>query len=89
MTNPGFHPEIPEATPPVITQIPVFEVGEYKFPLPEVDEATKRVTASAVLNLLMIALAASDDKKIRNVLKAARVELTDAQGKRFFPLPTD
>lgn len=68
---------------------PTFRVGEFEFPLPESDPTTHRITAGSLLNLLLVAVAFSEDKQVRNMLKEAQIEIVDVNGKRFFPRTED
>ena len=61
---------------------------QFSFPLPEIN-GEGQVTAGGVLNLLLIALASTEDQKIRKILKEAKISISDCEGKNFFPRPED
>ncbi len=88
-TPPSTLPNTPPAKEFQPSQKSTFEIDGFHFPLPDVDPTTRRMTATGVLNMLMIAIASSSDPKIRKVLKDAQVEITDITGRRFFPQEHD
>ena len=94
--SPLQHPQIAPATESSATEQPtpllangILAVDDFQFPLPQVDPTTKRVQAASILNLLLIALAASEEKKVRQVLRAAQIEIVDQNGKKYFPRDND
>ena len=83
------NPEPSEAAlPSVVVGEGQFALGEFVFPLPQTDE-NNRIVASALLDTLLIAMASSSEKSVRNMLKQSKVEIRDVRGKVYFPGPQD
>lgn len=86
---PTLAPVVPNQEAPVVKKYEnTFKFGDFEFPHFEVNEHGM-ITGGSLLQLLMTALAASDDKNIKSFLQAAQIEVKDVNGKRFFPQAGD
>lgn len=68
---------------------PTFTVDGFEFPLPVADAKTHYISGIDVINLLMVALASTEDKKVRKILRDAKIEIKDVSGKIYFPKEQD
>lgn len=88
--TPEQHPgNMPAATSPTTTVAGTFHFEGFDFPLPTVDPVTGMLSIPELLRILIVALAASNDPRVRSILKAAQIEIPDVHGARFFPRQTD
>lgn len=78
-------------TPEAPKEFPVpggtFDYKGFSFFKPRPDPATGHLTGGALIEVMLLALAASEDSGIKSFLIAAQIELRDVQNKPFFPRP--
>lgn len=81
--------ETPPAVAPKEFIVPggTFNYKEFSFFKPQPDPATGHFTGGALIEVMLLALCASDDPNVKALLTAAQIEMRDVQNKLFFPRP--
>lgn len=80
-------PELSVAAQEYVVPGATFEYKDFNFFRPRPDPATGHFTGGALIEVMLLALCASEDPDVKAILTAAQIEMRDVQNKLFFPRP--
>lgn len=64
-----------------------FRFKDFNFFKPRPDPTTGHFTGGSLIEVMLLALCASEDPNIKALLTAAQIEMRDVQNQLFFPRP--